>query len=329
MEFINNSKISIIIRCYNEEQHIDRLLHGIMQQSVRNKEIIVVDSGSTDSTLSIASRYPAKILSINPEMFSFGHSLNVGCESASGDFIVIVSAHAYPLYKDWLEKLVGPFINPNIALVYGKQRGDGNTAFSEYQIFSKWFPDVSNYEQDHPFCNNANSVIRRSLWQKVSYNEDLTGLEDIDWANRIIRRGFKIAYEADAEIIHVHNESLIEVYNRYRREAIAMKRIFPHEQFHFRDFLRLFSTNVFNDYVHAVQSDIFFSQCFRILFFRLMQFGGTYRGYSRNTSINTHLRETFYYPNKRNRISNNGQLFNSNRPMVNYRREFHHSHEDN
>ncbi|NEO00616.1 MAG: glycosyltransferase, partial [Moorea sp. SIO3I7] len=47
-------EISIIIRCYNEEEHIGRLLSGIMQQTIQDVEIIVVDSGSTDATPSIA-----------------------------------------------------------------------------------------------------------------------------------------------------------------------------------------------------------------------------------------------------------------------------------
>ncbi|MFB8794966.1 MAG: glycosyltransferase [Microcoleus sp.] len=47
-------KCSVVIRCYNEEQHIGRLLSGIMEQSVRDVEIILVDSGSTDATVGIA-----------------------------------------------------------------------------------------------------------------------------------------------------------------------------------------------------------------------------------------------------------------------------------
>ncbi|QXE23130.1 hypothetical protein B6N60_01819 [Richelia sinica FACHB-800] len=43
--------ISIIIRCYNEEEHIGRLLSGIIQQTIKDVEIIVVDSGSTDATM--------------------------------------------------------------------------------------------------------------------------------------------------------------------------------------------------------------------------------------------------------------------------------------
>ena len=86
-------KVSIVIRCYNEEQHIGRLLSGLIQQTVEELEIIVVDSGSTDSTVAIASCYPIKLVSIKPEDFSFGRSLNLGCQAATGEFIVIASAH--------------------------------------------------------------------------------------------------------------------------------------------------------------------------------------------------------------------------------------------
>ena len=71
------------------------------------------------------------------------------------------------------------------------------------------------YQQRHPFCNNANSAIRRSLWKSLPYNEELTGLEDLDWANKVTSLGKKIIYNAKAEVIHVHNETSKKIYNRY------------------------------------------------------------------------------------------------------------------
>lgn len=213
--------VSIIIRCYNEEKYIGQLLNGIEVQTITDKEIIIVDSGSTDKTLDIVSNYPAKIISIAPEDFSFGKALNLGCQSAQGEYLVFASAHVYPVYQDWLEKLLKPFEDEKIALVYGKQRGNEITKYSEHQIFAKWFPDTSNFKQEQPFCNNANVAIRRFLWEKFPYNEHLTGLEDLDWAKHIIKEGYYLAYNAEAEIIHVHNEPPQRIYNRYRREAIA------------------------------------------------------------------------------------------------------------
>lgn len=290
-------KISIVIRCYNEERHIGRLLCGILEQTIQNVEIIIVDSGSTDATVSIASRYPVKIISIKPEEFSFGRALNMGCRAATGEIVVIASAHVYPVYRNWLEEMISPFQDPEVALVYGKQRGHSNSQYSEHQIFQKWFPNQSNFNQDHPFCNNANSAIRRTLWEKNCYDENLTGLEDLDWAKRIQTSGYKIVYLAPAEIVHVHDEKPQQIFNRYRREAIALKNIFPYEKFSFFDFFRLVIANILSDWYHARRDRVLAQNFWDILIFRLMQFWGTYRGFSQQGTVTSKLKHTFYYPN--------------------------------
>ena len=291
-------RTSIVIRCYNEEKHIGRLLTGIMQQTVKDVEIIVVDSGSSDATVSIASRFPVKILNIQPQDFSFGYSLNVGCKAANGDYIVVASAHVYPVFTDWIEKLLAPFEDSGVAMVYGKQRGNIKTKFSEHQVFAKWFPEASNPNQKHPFCNNANAAIRKTLWRRISYNENLTGLEDLDWAKRAVYAGYKIAYQADAVVIHVHNETSAGTYNRYRREAIAFKSIFTLEHFNLKDFLVFFSSNVMRDFIHALQECVFTKKWIEILSFRFMQFWGTYRGFAQSSPVTRQLKKTFYYSNQ-------------------------------
>jgi rhamnosyltransferase len=289
--------ISIIIRCYNEEQHIGRLLVGIREQTIKDVEIILVDSGSTDATLSIASNFPVKVVYISPEDFSFGRSLNIGCQSAQGEFIVITSAHTYPVRSDWLEKLIDPFKDPRVALVYGKQSGGDCTNFSEHQIFAKWYMDESQLDQKHPFCNNANAAIRRALWEKNPYDEELTGLEDLDWAKKAISLGYCISYIADAEIVHLHKETYERIFNRYRREAIALKKIYPHERFTFLDFCRLFLGNLFSDYYNALCKGAIIENAHSIFNFRLMQLWGAYRGFSQDEPVSQNIKHTFYYPN--------------------------------
>jgi glycosyltransferase involved in cell wall biosynthesis len=290
-------KSSIVIRCFNEEQHIGRLLSGISQQSTKEVEIILVDSGSTDGTLRIASKYPVKVVHIHPEDFSFGRALNRGCEAATADFIVLASAHVYPVYKDWLERLLSFFADDRVGLVYGKQRGNEFTKYSENQIFAHWFPEKSNSHQSHPFCNNANAAIRRSLWEQLPYNEELTGLEDLEWAKRAMAMRFRIAYAAEAEIIHIHDEGYHSIFNRYRREALALKGIMPEERFSLGDFTRLFLINSWNDLFHAWEEGKFSRAFASILAFRFMQFFGTYRGFSQRGPITNRLRQRFYYPN--------------------------------
>ena len=247
---------SIVIRAYNEEKHIGRLLEGIQHQTIKDVEVILVDSGSTDSTVSIAESFGARIVRIPSAEFTFGRSLNYGIKAAKREFVVIASAHVYPVYPDWLETLLCPFQDESVALTYGKQRGPDFAKFSEQQIFHQWYPDLSKPKQETAFCNNANAAIRKSMWEKNNYDETLTGLEDLAWAKWAKEQGYGITYIAEAEIIHVHNETPRRVYNRYRREAMALRKIYPEAHFNFYDFLRLTTTNIFSDLWHAAREHV-------------------------------------------------------------------------
>jgi glycosyltransferase involved in cell wall biosynthesis len=290
-----------VIRAYNEARHIARLLEGIRQQTVTDVQIILVDSGSTDDTLDIVKRYPVQVQHIDPGEFTFGRSLNRGLALAEHDLVVIASAHVYPVYPDWLERLLKPFEDSQIGLSYGKQRGNSSSKFSERQIFSRWFPDSSTPRQAHPFCNNANAAVRRALWQQHPYDETLSGLEDLAWANWAIQQGRYLSYVAEAEIIHVHDETPRAVYNRYRREAIAFKRIFPNEHFGLRHFFKLVFTNISSDIWQAARggdknASNPANTLASIVWYRLMQFWGTYLGYRHSGPLSWQLRQTFYYP---------------------------------
>jgi len=287
---------SIVIRAYNEEKHLGRLLSGIRQQTIKDIQIILVDSGSVDNTVKIAEGSGAQIVTIKPQEFTFGRSLNLGIEAAKSNFIVMASAHVFPVYPDWLERILEPFSDESVAVVYGKQSGSESSHFSEKQIFANWYGNVSTKAQTHPFCNNANSAIRRKLWEKHLYDENLPGLEDLEWAQWAMDQKFKIAYSAEAEIIHVHEESWKGIHNRYMREGMAFKQIYPHEQFHLSDMFKLFFQNTLNDIGVAKKQGAIRREILNIIRFRWLQFLGTYQGYKRSGELTWQLKQSFYYP---------------------------------
>jgi rhamnosyltransferase len=290
---------SIVIRAYNEEKHIGRLLAGIRQQTVRDVEIVLVDSGSTDGTVPVAESFGARIVRIPSSEFTFGRSLNLGIQAATRELIVIASAHVYPVYPDWLESLLRPFEDQKIALTYGKQRGPEIAHFSEQQIYHQWYPASSKPRQATAFCNNANAAIRRILWEKNPYDETLTGLEDLAWAKWAKEKGYEIAYVAEAEIIHIHQETPQGVFNRYRREGMAFKQIYPEAHFSLYDFVRLTLMNILSDLWHAAREGVLWQNISSIFWFRFMQFHGTRLGYRESGLLTPQLRETFYYARER------------------------------
>ena len=296
-----NSKVekptcSIVIRAFNEEEHIGKLLTGIMQQTIQDREIIVVDSGSTDATTDIAATFPVKIVQINPAEFTFGRSLNRGVAAAAGEYIVIISAHCYPVYPDWLEQLLTPFENPKVAVCYGKQRGAETNHYSEHQFFRKYFPDISQLDQGQPFTHNANAAIRKALWKHQPYNEQLTGLEDLAWSSWAKEQGYTIAYVADAEIIHIHEETIGQVHNRYQREAIALKQILPDSKFSIRNMVSLIIRKIGDDISRARKENVLRKELVDIIRFRWVQYLGTWQGYRYSGKVDHQLHKQFYYP---------------------------------
>jgi rhamnosyltransferase len=292
-------RASIVIRCHNEAEHIGKLLAELKRQTFTDHEIVVVDSGSDDGTLDIVSNEDLILEHIRKEDFSFGRSLNVGCRAASGEILVFISAHCYPEHEDWLANLVSGFEDDKVAVVYGKQRGIPESHFSERQIFRSWFPDVSVPRQEGPFSNNANAAIRRDLWEKHPYDETLTGLEDVAWAQEVMRDGWWVSYRADAGVVHVHHETSGQTRNRYRREAITFQKVFPGEHFNIWDFLRLSSRNVIADSRAAFGEGAGLASLWPIVRFRLSQFAGTYQGFHMRRPPSSDLKKRFYYPEER------------------------------
>jgi len=159
---------SVVVRAYNEEKHIGKLFAGIRMQTIKNIQVIQVDSGSTDHTVDIARQYDVQVVHIDPKAFTFGRSLNLGISHADADILIFASAHVYPVYPDWLEKLVSPFSDSKTAVCYGKQRGTNDSKCAEQEVFYLWFPDTSRVQGENPFCNNANAAVRAVI--KIGIN---------------------------------------------------------------------------------------------------------------------------------------------------------------
>lgn len=216
--------ISVVIRTFNEEKYVPSLLDALSLQSLPDFETIVVDSGSLDRTPDIAAEKADHLLRIQSHDFTFGHSLNVGIRNASGKYIVIVSAHTLPVDSEWLAQLVKPLYDDQNAMVYGRQHGGETSKFSETQDMRRTFgPERSILKPPNFFANNANSAIRKNLWQQHPFDESLPGLEDIEWAKYWMEQGYQVVYEPKAAIYHIHEESWRQVRRRYYREAVAAR----------------------------------------------------------------------------------------------------------
>ncbi|MCW1960065.1 MAG: glycosyltransferase [Mycobacterium sp.] len=293
-------RVSAVIRAYNEAQHIGRLLEGLQQQTVGLDEIIVVDSGSSDDTVAIAEAAGCSLVHIAKSEFSFGRALNRGCAAASGDVLLFASAHVYPVYNTYVEHIVSAFDRDGVGIAYGRQVGDERTKFSESRVMLKWFPSQNIWDQGHPFSNNANAAVLKSVWQESPYDETLTGLEDLDFAKKALARGYKISYVADAPVVHVHEESWNIIRNRYRREAMAYSRIVEGSKMSLQGAVGLALSNIAGDYRDAIKARRVLGNVLSIPLFRTAQFMGAWEGFRAPDDLSTQLLQRFYYPSDDN-----------------------------
>lgn len=293
--------ISVVIRTLNESKYLQELLLSIASQKTRqfSVEVVIVDSGSTDGTIDIANRFGAAVTFINQRDFSFGRSLNIGCEYAKGDILVFVSGHCVPTSDTWLINLVHPLIVGEAVYTYGRQQGRDSTKFSEQMIFEKYFPDTTVTTQEPFFVNNANSAITRDVWSELRFDESVTGLEDMELATRLLEADLGTTkYCPAACVFHIHNESWRQTRRRYEREALALPQIMPEVQVSAIDAVRYFIAAVWADIKVGMNRKVPLNDLLSIPAFRLAQFVGTYYGNLEHRKMSRLRRERYYYPDK-------------------------------
>jgi cellulose synthase/poly-beta-1,6-N-acetylglucosamine synthase-like glycosyltransferase len=289
---------SIVIRTLDEARYLGELLESIARQRAPGfeVEVVIVDSGSTDGTLEIAERHGCVITHIKREEFSFGRSLNRGCEAARGDVLVMISGHCVPAGDGWLEALCRPIADGTVQYSYGKQIGGPESRFSECRIFAKYFPDVSRVPQEGFFCNNANSAIARQAWARYRFDEEVTGLEDMELAKRLHRDGGRIGYVAEACVHHYHAESWQQVRRRFEREALALQGIMPQIQMRHRDVVRYVVTSILHDWRCARRQGVLLAKAWEIVRYRVCQYGGSFKGNHEHRVLSHAQKEKYFYP---------------------------------
>lgn len=293
--------VSIVIRTLNEAYYLEELLQSIFRQKTENFniEVVIIDSGSTDETLYIAEKYNCNITFIKKNEFTFGRSLNMGSKHANGDILVYISGHCIPVNDEWLVNLIKPIVDGKVGYSYGRQVGRDSTKYSERRIFEKYFPVNSKIPQKDFFCNNANSAIKRSVWNEFLFNEEVTGLEDMELAKRYCENGGLVGYVSDSCVYHIHDESWTQTRRRYEREAIALQKIMPEVQISIFDMVRYIFISILSDAKEAFAEKYFAKEIFSIIKFRIAQYLGSYRGNHDNREISKRRKENYFYPSKK------------------------------
>jgi rhamnosyltransferase len=225
------SAVSIIIRTKNEEQWIHYCLTMVFRQEHKDFEVILVDNESSDHTLEIAHRFPV-VRTLTIASYRPGLALNKGIRQASGQYVACLSAHCIPQNERWLATLMSAFDDEQVAGVYGRQLPLPYSAPADKRDLLITFGLDRRVQIKDYFFHNANSMIRRDVWERLPFDESATNVEDRLWGKAAVEAGYRLVYEPEAAVYHHHgihqnqNEqrarSVVSVIEQFEgREAVA------------------------------------------------------------------------------------------------------------
>ena len=226
-----NYKISVIIRTYNEEKHIEEVLKSLKQQSYPNYEIIIVDSESTDKTIQIVKKYDVKIVKILKKDFNYSYASNIGVQNSNGDICCFLSGHSVPFNDNYLELINDIFQNVKIGGCYGDTIAleDGSITEKAFNMLGYLKNKIKNkdkiiYEKEiHPgILSCSNAAIRKELLLKYPFANELgkNGGEDVEVAYRIMKEKLEIVQVSDLLVKHSHGKGFFKFIKEFKNWRI-------------------------------------------------------------------------------------------------------------
>ncbi len=197
-------------------------------------EIILIDLGSTDRTIEIASTFPVEIHCITAGSFHHARTRNYAASLASKEYLVYLAADAWPATNTWLESLLAPFSDRGVAAVYGRhlpkegataeRRATLATVYGEKQITKDMAAKRDlGYRCYH--LSTVNAALRREAWSATKFPEEVKVFEDVAIGKRLIDGGWKIVYEPRAAVYHSHNHSSDALFKRYFDLGVTWRRL--------------------------------------------------------------------------------------------------------
>lgn len=233
--------ISVIIPTLNAEKDLPSLLRALRTQTLQPEEILIADSESADGTVRIAEDaagdLPVRVLSVKRAEFDHGKTRNWALHESAGDTVVFLTQDAVPADERFLENLVRPLSEEKVAVVTGRQLPKADATPMEKLIRAFNYPAESHIrsEADVPkmgikafFCSDVCAAYNRKIYEELGgFVYPLKTNEDMFFAARAIRSGYRVAYAAEARVLHSHNFSLKEQYERNRIQGYEIERHRP------------------------------------------------------------------------------------------------------
>lgn len=205
-----------------------RTLDAIRDQATNESvELIALDSGSIDGTLDALRIHGVRIIEIPADDFDWGRARNRLFEESKGEIVICLSQDAIPASNNWLDRLIAPLEDPEVAASCGSSIPDPNRSFDQFQWEKNGYyyftREIKKFNAKYgKGLSFANCAVRRAAWEQAGIGPQATG-EDFQFQTRLHEAGLRIAFPDDAPVLHHHNYKLRALWRRCRNEGLALR----------------------------------------------------------------------------------------------------------
>ncbi len=207
------------------------------------REIVVVDSSSTDGTEEIARAAGARCTRIPRAEFDHGGTRRRAAESCTGSVVVFLVQDALPVGDRFLETLLRPLEEPGMAASYARVVPRAGASLlvrrdverdlvagcarlrKRLRSADEWSAWTPSERRIFAHFSDVAAAVRADVLRALPYR-DLAFGEDLEWAKRALEAGRGIAFEPDAVVEHSHESGLARDFRRHRDDAIVERRLF-------------------------------------------------------------------------------------------------------
>lgn len=232
---------TVFIPTYNGGEYLTQLLDAVFTQKNVTFEVLIIDSGSKDNTLSIIKKYPkAHLHQIPNSEFGHGKTRNLAAQMSRGEFIVYLSQDAVPAHDRWLEFMIEPFfISEQVYCVFGRQIprpfADAPTKREVSGVFNSLGPEhsimlhrkdslVSSIDANAAltFMSDVNSAVRREYLLNIIPYRDVRYSEDQLLGKDVLDAGYLKAYSSKGSVMHSNEYGIRDYFRRKYDEYMGM-----------------------------------------------------------------------------------------------------------
>jgi rhamnosyltransferase len=228
---MNEPLVSIILRSFNEGWALRETLPALATQRYRNRELIVIDSGSTDGSVELLRQArPRHLIEIQPGEYNPSRVMNHGMQLARSDYGIFLNADATPQGQDWLGPLVAPLQDPQIAAVFGRQIPRPGCQAVYAHDYQRCFGAARASARWEHFFSMVSSGLRKDIWAKRGFLEKMQYSEDDEYTRWCRRQGYRVVYCPDSVVMHSHNYTPQQAYQRSFGEARALAAVWTGQE---------------------------------------------------------------------------------------------------